>query len=735
MRFNFSLFHALLKSFVPQRTSLKTRLAAFPTKNLPLQKPATVHWNAYQVPYVVAKTDSDLAFILGLVHLHLRETEINLFKRAAQGRLAEMFGPLAARLDELLRILNFGKAAKQWQAQLPESTRLWLESFLNGMNYYQAVRPTKPPEFPLLGLKAEPWQLEDLFAMARLAGADVNWLMYFTLLPERKKASWPWVWQRAKAAGLDSMPSFTQEEAHILRTLLQHGRSGSNSMVVGAEKSQSQGAMIASDPHLGVHLPNAWILLGMQSPSYHTVGLMPAGLPVMGLGRNPHVAWGGTNLRALASDLFDVSQLAKNDFHEERLTIKRRFWTSKTITRRSTPFGVVISDAKLFPAQQETLALSWVGHEATDEFTALLEAMQATNSQHFLQAFERFGVSGQQMMLADSKGNIGEFLAASIPKRLETTYPDLVRDAANPAMHWRGFYRAFDLPVVFNPPKHVLASANNRPTESDLLIGLFFTDSDRVTRLYECLDKTPIALGDLKRVQQDVYSGKAALLATALAELCREEGLDDVEILLLEKWQGEYATYSEGAWIFELFLRFLVPAMYRDGKKEAAAFLTQWGFVTKYLIADLLALDEPDRKRLLQEALTFVKKQRRRFKTWGDVHHLDVSHYLGMLPVLGRFFRYGRFPVGGSRETPMKTAHRLVQGPHGTDYGSQARHISDMRDLDENYFLLFGGNDGWLGSENFTDQVPLWQQGEYIRMPLRLQTMNQDFPIAMRLNP
>jgi len=73
-------------------------------------------------------------------------------------------------------------------------------------------------------------------------------------------------------------------------------------------------------------------------------------------------------------------------------------------------------------------------------------------------------------------------------------------------------------------------------------------------------------------VQQDVYSGKAALLATALAELCREEGLDDVEILLLEKWRGDYATYSEGAWIFESFLRFLVPAVYRNGKKRPALF-------------------------------------------------------------------------------------------------------------------------------------------------------------------
>ena len=728
---NLSFFRA----FSPKPFTLKERLQAFPKANLPLQQEVRIHWNRYQIPFIIAKTDHDLAFVLGLVHLHLRETEINLLKRAAQGRLAEMFGPLATRLDELLRMLDFGRAAKQWQAQLPESTRLWLESFLNGMNHYQAVRPTKPPEFPLLGLKPEPWQFADLFAMARLAGADVNWLMYFTLLPERKKSSWPWVWRRAKEAGLDSVPSFSKEEAKILKMLLQHGRSGSNSMVIGAPKSENNSAMIASDPHLGVLLPNAWILLGMQSPTYHAVGLMPAGLPVMGIGRNPHVAWGGTNLRALASDLFDVSTLDDHAFTTDTTTIKRRFWTSKTITRRNTPFGPVISDAKIFPAPQETLALSWVGHEATDEFTALLQAMKAKDSQTFFEAFERFGVSAQHMMFADDLGNIGEILAATLPKRQETLYPDLVRDATDPAMHWQGFYAAFDLPMVWNPKKGVLASANNCPTESDLFIGLFFSDSDRITRLYECLDKPCITLEDLKRVQQDVCSGKAALLATALAKLCREEGFDDVEILLLEKWQGEYSKDSEGAWIFESFLCFLVPAVYRDGKKEATAFLTQWGFIAKYLIPDLLALDENDRKRLLQEALTFVKKQRRRFKTWGEVHHLDVSHYLGMLPVLGRFFRYGRFSVGGSRETPMKTAHRLVKGPHGTDYGSQARHVSDMGDLDENYFLIFGGNDGWLGSENFADQVPLWQQGAYIRMPLRLQSINQDFPIAMRLNP
>ena len=49
-------------------------------------------------------------------------------------------------------------------------------------------------------------------------------------------------------------------------------------------------AIIASDPHLGLNLPNTWILAGLKSPSYHAVGMMVPGLPVFAIGRNADIA-------------------------------------------------------------------------------------------------------------------------------------------------------------------------------------------------------------------------------------------------------------------------------------------------------------------------------------------------------------------------------------------------------------------------------------------------------------
>jgi penicillin amidase len=107
-----------------------------------------------------------------------------------------------------------------------------------------------------------------------------------------------------------------------------------------------------------------------------------------------------------------------------------------------------------------------------------------------------------------------------------------------------------------------------------------------------------------------------------------------------------------------------------------------------------------------------------------------VQHWFAALPLLGRNFIYGDYPSGGSRETPMKTAHGLINGVTVSTFGSQARFVSDMGDPDSSEFVLIGGNDGWIGSENALDQVPLWLKGEYIRMPLRPETVAREFPVV-----
>jgi penicillin amidase len=58
-----------------------------------------------------------------------------------------------------------------------------------------------------------------------------------------------------------------------------------------------------------------------------------------------------------------------------------------------------------------------------------------------------------------------------------------------------------------------------------------------------------------------------------------------------------------------------------------------------------------------------------------------------------------------------------------------------MADPDANWFTLFGGQDGWLGSAGFADQVPLWRARRGIRMPLRTETVAAEFPLVTRLEP
>jgi penicillin amidase len=139
---------------------------------------------------------------------------------------------------------------------------------------------------------------------------------------------------------------------------------------------------------------------------------------------------------------------------------------------------------------------------------------------------------------------------------------------------------------------------------------------------------------------------------------------------------------------------------------------------------------------VLRQAALAAQADAKRLGDWGEVHRLRAAHWLVNLPVLGRFFIYDTYPTGGSRETPMKTSHGLLgDAPRPANFGSMARHVSDMADPDANWFTLWGGQDGWIGSAAFMDQVPLWREGRSIRVPLRPETVASDFPRVSRIVP
>ena len=121
------------------------------------------------------------------------------------------------------------------------------------------------------------------------------------------------------------------------------------------------------------------------------------------------------------------------------------------------------------------------------------------------------------------------------------------------------------------------------------------------------------------------------------------------------------------------------------------------------------------------------------FSGWGDMHRLRLAHPLSRVPLIGGRYRFVEEGVAGSSETVMKTAHNATAERHTVTYGSNARHISDLSDPDENYFVLLGGQDGWFNSTTMLDQWELWRRGEYVRVPLTPSEVHASFPHVLSL--
>lgn len=727
----------------PVPTTMTERLDAFPRAGLPLERPVTIRWNRFQVPFVEAETDRDLAFAMGMVHGHLRLAEIRVLKQLVQGRASEMVGPVARNIDHALRIMDIGRAAPEIVRQLPENERMLLESFAAGLNLYQSRLSELPPEFSLLSLAPEPFTPEELISIGRLGGVDINWLVYMGLMRLRERPDFPQIWARALDVGAGPVTSFAAsgEMAALEQIILGTARSGSNAFVVAPGRSATGNALVAGDPHLGMGVPNLWLLAGMRSPSFTGVGFMIPGLPVIAEGRSYDLAWAGTNIRSANSDFYDISKSNDAGIETRREEIKQRFWFDTAREVRTSRFGPIVSDASIVPSLPgETIALKWIGHQPTDDLGSLFDVMRARNAGQFREALKGFAVPPQNFLCADAEGNICYVVATTLPKRTLMRPQAPLLDASDPANEWKDYVDSATLPAAINPPEGFLASANNRPSETSFPIGYFFSADERVRRLQQVLSqRDKVTIDDLKRLQRDTMSLDAREIAASLVRLIESEpdarAVSPAFLADLKAFDGDYRVDARGPVVHETLLYHLVPAVYGvKSPQELAGPYADMRQLKRFLVGDLEALP-PERKRaILISSIRAASQDSAKFPTWGDMHRIRVQHWFAALPVLGRNFIYGDYPSGGSRETPMKVSHGLTNSVTYSTFGSQARFVSDMGDPDSSEFALIGGNDGWIGSENSLDQVPLWLKGEYIRMPLRPETVAREFPVVTVLN-
>ncbi|HEX7140405.1 MAG TPA: penicillin acylase family protein, partial [Vicinamibacterales bacterium] len=128
-----------------------------------LEAPVRVVRDRWGIPHIYASSQHDLFFAQGFVQAQDRLFQMDLWRRAAQGRLSEVLGPNFIERDAMTRRIQYsGDRDADWPHYGPDAKAV-AAAFVRGVNAWVALARERPPEtFVLAGWSPEPWVADDL---------------------------------------------------------------------------------------------------------------------------------------------------------------------------------------------------------------------------------------------------------------------------------------------------------------------------------------------------------------------------------------------------------------------------------------------------------------------------------------------------------------------------------------------------------------------------------------------
>ncbi len=314
-----------------------------------LDAPVDIYFDRFGIPHIYARTEYDLFFAQGWVHARDRFWQMDFWRNAGAGRLAEMFGESQLDTDRFLRTLGWERVARQELASLDPESRAVLQAYADGINAYLADHQGSALslEYAVLGLltpdyRPDPWELVDTLVFAKLQAWNLSGnmdteieraVLLRTLSPEQVDALYPAYperhpvivrhphltgvlpeAERTWALGADLAPALASVRQGMARLSALVGERtdglGSNSWAVSGELTDTGLPLLANDPHLAAQMPSIWYEIGLhcrpKGPdcSYDVTGFSFASGPGVVIGHNDRIAWGLTNLGPDVMDLY-----------------------------------------------------------------------------------------------------------------------------------------------------------------------------------------------------------------------------------------------------------------------------------------------------------------------------------------------------------------------------------------------------------------------------------------------
>jgi penicillin amidase len=387
------------------------------------------------VPHVYAGTRDDLFAAQGFVQAQDRLFQMDLWRRAAQGRLAEVLGPNFIERDAMTRRIEYrGDLEREWASYAPD-TRAIATAFTRGINAWVARARERPPEeFVLAGWKPDFWSPEDLLTRTdafvesrdRVGQSPRNRPNQFVADALRRVGTAPFF------AGLAAAPDPLQLSPRSAgRLVATHDR------------------LEVSEPGRRFDHPSIRYFIHLVGPGWNVVGATAPWLPGVAVGHNERAAWG---MAAIDADTQDVSaepaDPSTSRFVADPITVKGR--TSPfSFDRELTPRGAVVATDR---EHGRVFVLRWSGTEpGAAPSLAALALDRADTWLEFRRALAGWKMPARRVVYADRDGTIATQDAALVPRRRG-------RD-------WTGWLTLDELPHAVNPRGSLVSAGPSAPVE------------------------------------------------------------------------------------------------------------------------------------------------------------------------------------------------------------------------------------------------------------------------------
>ncbi|KGL58563.1 penicillin acylase family protein [Polaribacter sp. Hel1_85] len=742
-----------------------------------ISEEVTVYFDDIGVPHINAQNQKDAYVALGYLQAQDRLWQMELIRRIAAGRLAEIFGKDLVRVDQFFGGLGIEEAAEKTIASIDTTSEAYVltQAYLNGINQFIEEGKT-PLEFTMVGVEKEKYTLKDVynvfgymsfsFAVAHKTDpllTEIKEKLGDSYLSELLSS-----YSENLTINRTSIPdkidaSFSKTVASIMDDLPVSPFIGSNSWVIAPEKTKNGKVIFANDPHIAFSQPSVWYQNHIKTPHFEIYGFNIALMPFPLLGHNREYAYGLTMLANDDLNFYIEENNPENSLEyktpegyekyeiiEKTIRIKNEIDTSFQV--KVSKHGPIMNGLVEHIIDERPIAMNWIYTQLPNEMLEVSYGISHSNSMDdFRNSVSRIHAPGLNVMYGDAKDNIAWFSSAKLYQ---------LRDSLSSKTYLNGAsgndeiieYLPFDEnPQAINPRSNYVYSANHQidSVRGKLYPG-YYQPQDRSKRIVEFLgDKNDFTKEDVVEMIYDVKSSTASEISADLLENVDTFKLTASErkvFSVLENWNGTHLKTSIGPTIYNRFLYEFLKATYNDelgdgfelfinSQLQDQVLPTQINRINSVWWDDIDTKDEIEtRSDIVQisfkKAISFLQNQLGENIddwTWNRVVSVEYEHAIGKAGGLLRsFFNVGPFETIGGNEVINNQIFKLDStGYYKINAGPSTRRIIDFSDIENSSAIIPTGQSGNVFSEYYKDQTQKFLNGEFVKMRLNQSEIEQ----------